>query len=78
MTQQKKGFSLIIGFSFLTLGIYFFYLEWKDLTGDLGIKQLLFDGWYGIIGFISVILGYVLMSSVFKKEKEDSFDNDVI
>ncbi len=39
MTQQKKGFTLIIGFGFLTLSIYFFYLEWKDLTGDLGIKK---------------------------------------
>jgi hypothetical protein len=75
MTQQKKGFSLIIGFGFLILGIYFFYLEWKDLTGDLGIKQLLFDGWYGIVGFIFVILGYVLISSFFKKENEDCLDN---
>lgn len=75
MTLQKKGLSFIIGFGFLLLGIYFFYLEWKDLSGDLVIKQLLFDGWYMIIGFISVILGYVLMSSVFKKEKDDCFDD---
>jgi hypothetical protein len=70
MIRLKKGFTFIVGLGFLALGIYFFYLEWKDLSGDLGIKQLLFDGWHMIIGFISVILGYVLMSSIFKKVKK--------
>jgi hypothetical protein len=66
MIQLKKVFTFIVGLFFLALGIYFFYLEWKDLSGDLGIKQLLFDGWFVVIGFISTILGFVLMSSVFK------------
>jgi hypothetical protein len=75
MKQLKKGLTLLIGSGFLALGIYFFYLESTDLSGDLGIKQLLFGGGFIVIGFISAILGYVLMSSVFKKNKDDYFDD---
>jgi hypothetical protein len=78
MTQPKKGLLLISGFGFMLLGICFFYLEWKDLSGDLGIKQLLFDGWYMIIGMVSIILGYVLLSSGFKKKNDNCIDNDVV
>ncbi len=67
MERLKKGLTLILGFGFLALGIYFFYLESTDLSGDLGIKQLLFGGGFMVIGLISAILGYVLMSSVFEK-----------
>jgi uncharacterized membrane protein len=67
MAQLKRGFRLMLGFVFLALGIYFFYLESTDLSGDLGIKQLLFGGGFMTIGLISAILGYVLMSSVFEK-----------